>query len=147
VQKAGKLITDIHSPADMAEKLKSTKDGSIDLLIISGHGNGKDGVVCNSGQCIDGDMDPKVMAAIRQKLRRGAIVRIASCENGTNASSMQKLATGLNAIVEASLGCVFFGGDQATKPWLYWAPGNDEGTPGSQTFPPKSQVRWPPRRP
>jgi RHS repeat-associated protein len=88
---------------DMRAALRMYMDGSIDVLIISGH----TGSACNartlSGENLGGwKMPPDIYALVRKKLSKKGQVLILSCSAGASLLNMQRTANAFGAPVTAS---------------------------------------------
>jgi hypothetical protein len=70
---------DIKSADDLARRLGKYDDGSINCLVISGHGSGGFGVRCQGGKTIDQGIDPNIAKKIAKKLSKNASVIMAGC--------------------------------------------------------------------
>jgi RHS repeat-associated protein len=95
----------VGSPEELAQLVESMDDGSIDELILSGHGHDA-GVSTKSGGSISVDTDPAILARIAKKLSKNAKVEIWGCGAGDAMSlpGLHILADRLHATVIAPSG-------------------------------------------
>lgn len=119
---------DVASPEQAAALLEARyRPGSIDVLILGGHGERAGAGVRarepRSGRevYIDKDMPDDVAARLRRLLAHDAEVYIAACGGGRDPVTMAALARKLGAAVTATPGSVYLD-YSADAPWLRVAP-------------------------
>jgi RHS repeat-associated protein len=117
----------ISSPEALADYLDKFPDGSIKLLILSGHGSNGCGVRATKKSITADNMTDEVAYRIAKKLGFGADVLLLGCSSGTHKPGMEKLANKLQARVTGNTGEVDYGNDghgewvtvAATDPYYY----------------------------